>query len=279
MPKTNASIFHIAKYTLIDDVRQKSFLVMFVLCVLAILLVRGCYSGNVMINGRALDADTVVRVVSKVIFHLIAVGSMLLAALLSMRVFKRDRDEGMLSCILSKPITRSRYVAGKILGLWGLSVTFMLVLHGIVFIMASVNLKMILAEFLVASLLCSMNLLFVVVAVLVFSLLIPDIIAFLAVMGIGIVSFAAEGVFAISQSAMGQAMMQQQSGAQPDVGVWTVVYYLWPKLSGVQYFASSLIGREEFRGVLSFYPIANIFVYVAILGALLFRQFQKEDIL
>jgi ABC-type transport system involved in multi-copper enzyme maturation permease subunit len=277
MPKARSPIIRIAKYTLMDEVRQKSFIVMFVICALAILLVRGCYQGNFMVNGQTLDADTVIRVVSKVIFHMIAAGATLLTALLSMRVFRRDRDEGMQSCILSKPVTRRQYVAGKILGLWALSVIFMFILHGIVFILASITLKLVMPEYLLASLLCSFNLLFVVVAVLLFSLLMPDIIAFLCAMGIGIVSFVADGIFAISHSPMGQSMIQQP-GSQSDLTGWKVVYYLWPKLSGTQQFASSLIGRDGFPGLLSIYPLINVLISVLILGALLFWRFGNEDI-
>jgi len=278
MPKKLPPIIRIATYTLTDAVRQKSFLILFVVCALAILLVRGCYSGNFMVNGQALDADAVIRFVSKAIFHMIAAGAMLLAALLSMRVFKRDRDEGMQSCILSKPVTRAQYVAGKVLGLWALSMIFMFILHGIVFIITSVNLKVIMLEYLMASLLCSFNLLFVVVAVLLFSLLMSDIIAFLCVMGIGIVSFVADGIFAISHSQIGQAMMQQP-GASPDLTGWKVAYYAWPKLSGIQQFASSLIGGEGFQGILSIYPLINILVYILIIGAILFWRFGNEDII
>jgi len=277
MSNARYPLIQIAGYTLTDEVRQKSFIAMFVICALAIMLVRSCYSGNFMVNGRALDADTVVRVVSRVIFHLVAAGSAILAALLSMRVLKRDREEGMLACILSKPIPRRHYVAGKILGLWALSVVFMFVLHFIVFVLASISLRVVMAELLIASLLCALNLLFVVLAVLFFSLLTSDIMAFLGVMGIGIVSFVVDGIFAISQSPMGQAMMQQ-SGSRSDMSVGKVIYYLWPKLSGVQQFAVSLIGREESVGFTSLYSSVNILVYILILGALLFWRFEKEDI-
>ncbi len=278
MAKILPPIIRIAKYTLTDEVRQKSFIILFVICALAILLVRGCYSGNFMVNGQALDADAVIRFVSKAIFHMIAAGAMLLAALLSMRVFKRDRDEGMQSCILSKPVTRAQYVAGKVFGLWVLSIIFMFILHGIVCIITSVNMKVIMLEFLMASLLCSFNLLFVVVAVLLFSLLMSDIIAFLCVMGIGIISFVADGIFAISHSQIGQAMMQQPE-ASSDLTGWKVAYYAWPKLSGIQQFASSLIGGEGFQGFLSIYPLINILVYILIIGAILFWRFGNEDII
>lgn len=133
-------------------------------------------------------------------------------------------------------------------------------------------------EYLMASLLCSLNLLFVVIAVLLLSLLMPDIVAFLCVMAIGIVGFVADGISAISHSQMAQAMMQQ-SGSQSDFTVWKVVYYLWPKLSGTQQVASSFISSEGFKGFGSVYPILNVLIYVLILGALLFWRFRNEDII
>ena len=278
MPKALPPIIRIAKYTLTDEVWQKSFVVMFVICAIFIFLIRGCYQGNFMVNGQVLDAGTVIRGVSKVTFHVIAAGVMLVTALLSMRVFRRDRDDGMQSCILSKPIARWQYVAGKILGLWALSIIFMFILHSIVFITTSINLKVIMPEYLIASLLCSFNLLFVVVAVLLLSLLMPDIVAFLCVLGIGLVGFVADGIFAISHSQMAQAMIQQP-GSQSDLTWWKVVYYLWPKLSGTQQFASSFIGSEGFHGFGSIYPLINVLFYCLILGTLLFRRFRNEDII
>jgi ABC-type transport system involved in multi-copper enzyme maturation permease subunit len=277
--KTLPPITKITKYTLIDEVRHKSFVIMFVICAICVFLIRGCYQGNYMVNGQALDAGTVVRALSKVTFHIIGAGVMVIAALLSMRIFRRDRNEGMQSCVLSKPIARWQYVMGKIIGLWVLSVLFMFILHSIVFLITSINLKVFMPEYLVASLLCSVNLLFVVIAVLLLSLLMPDIVAFLCVLGIGIVSFVADGIAAASHSQMAQAMIQQ-SGSRPesDLTWWKVVYYLWPKLFGVQQLASTLIERESFHGFDSIYPLINVLLYCLILGALLFKRFRTEDI-
>ena len=105
MPKALPPIIRIAKYTLTDEVRQKSFIVMFAICAIFIFLIRGCFQGNYMVNGQALDTGTVIRTVSKLTFHVIAAGVMFVTALLSMRVFKRDRDDGMQSCILLSPRT------------------------------------------------------------------------------------------------------------------------------------------------------------------------------
>ena len=272
-------IIRIAKYTLIDEVRQRSFIIMFVICAIFVFLIRGCYQGNYMVNGQLLDAGTVVITLSKVTFHIIGAGVMIIAALLSMRIFRRDRNEGMQSCILSKPITRWHYVIGKIIGLWFLSVLFMFILHSIVFLITSINLKVFMPEYLIASLLCSLNLLFVVIAVLLLSLLMPDIVAFLCVLSIGVIGFVADGIAAISQSQMAQAMMQQSTAhLLSDLTWWKVVYYLWPKVSDMQLLASSLIGSESFHGLWSIYPLINVLVYCLILGALLFRRFRNEDI-
>ena len=272
-------ITRITKYTLIDEVQQRSFVVMFVICAICVFLVRGCYQGNYMVNGQVLDAGTIVKTLSKAVFHVISTGVMVIAALLSMRIFRRDRNEGMLSCILSKPIARWQYVMGKILGLWVLSTIFMFVLHGIVFLITSINLKVFMPEYLLASLLCSINLLFVIIAVLLLSLLMSDIVAFLSVLGVGVVGFVADGIAAASHSQIAQAMLQQPSGhLQSDITWWKVVYVLWPKLLGVQQLASSLIDSESSRGFGTVYPLINVFIYCIILGVLLFKRFRNEDI-
>jgi hypothetical protein len=77
---------------------------------------------------------------------------------------------------------------------------------------------------------------------------------------------------------MAQAMIQQPV-SQSGLTGWKVVYYLWPKLSGTQQFASAFIGREGFHGFGSIYPLINIFIYCLVLGALVFWRFRNEDII
>ena len=273
-------ITRITKYTLIDEVQQRSFVVMFVFCALCVFLIRGCYQGNYVVNGQALDAATIVRTLSKATFHVIGGVVMVIAALLSMRIFRRDRNEGMQSCILSKPIARWQYVTGKIIGLWFVSTLFMFILHSIVFLVTSINLRVFMPGYLFGSLLCSINLLFVVIAVLLLSLLMPDIVAFLSVLGVGVVGFVADGIAAASHSQIVQAILQQ-SGSHPqtDLTWWKVVYFLWPKLLDVQQLASSLIESESlFQGFGHIYPLINVLLYCLILGALLFKRFRNDDV-
>lgn len=268
----------IAKYTFIDDVRQRGFLVMFAILVAIVLLSRGCYQGSYMVDGRLVDTGMVVGSISQAAFHMIVFGTMLITALLSMRLLKRDRDEGMQALILSKPITRSQYMLGKVLGIWFLSSLFMASLHFIVFLIASVTLGAVKPGYLVASLLASSNLLFVVIAVLLLTLLMPDILAVLMVIGVGVIGLVGDGLYALGQSQTAQAILQQ-SGARPPSGLtfWRVIYSVWPKLSGTARFAASFVdGSFSSRLV---YPFINILLYCLILGFLLLLKFRRQEIL
>jgi ABC-type transport system involved in multi-copper enzyme maturation permease subunit len=277
--KRSSPMVKIAKYTLFDEVRQRSFVVMFALCVVLVFLARGCYQGNYVVNGQALDPGTVAGTVSKAIFHIIAIVTMLIAALVSMRVFRRDRDEGTQSCILSKPITRRHYVLGKILGLWLLSAVFMFVLHAMVFLIASITMRAVMPGYLVASILCCLDLLFVVVAVLLLSLLMPEIVALLCVMGIAVVGLVIDGIHAVGSSQVFQAVTAATDGrARADLSSEKILYYLWPKLSGMQHFASSFINGEGSPGFSAIYPLVNIALYCLLVGALLLWRFGKEEI-
>ena len=243
--KVLSPITRVAKYTIIDEVRHKSFIVMFIVCAISVLLIRGCSQGNYMVNGQHLDAGTVVRALSKVTFHVIATGVMIIAALLAMRIFSRDRNEGLQSCVLSKPIARWQYVAGKIIGLWSLSILFMFILHSIVFLITSIDLNTFMPEYLVASLLCSINLLFVVIAVLLLSLLMSDIVAFLCVLGVGIVGFVADGIAAASHSQIVQAMVQQSGSHQQSNLAVKGQGYLPPP--GPRLFSTSVFSGRAFQ--------------------------------
>jgi MFS family permease len=109
-------IKRIAKYTLIDEVQQRSFVVMFVICAICVFLVRGCYQGNYMVNGQALDAATIIRTLSKATFHVIGAGVMVITALLSMRI-PEMKDRGAYMGINSSIQQVSGGIASFVAGL------------------------------------------------------------------------------------------------------------------------------------------------------------------
>jgi len=279
MPEPFSPILRIAKYTVADEVKQRSAVVMFVILAILVFSVRGCFKGTYMVNGQMLDPETITLKLSQAIFHLIAAFSIFITALISMRVLRRDRDEGVQACIMSRPIERWQYLAGKILGLWFLVIVFMFILHGIVFVIASMNMGTVMPRYLIASLLCFLNLFLVVVATLLLTIFLPEMVALPCILGIGIASWVIDGIYALSNSRIFQAMVHPGGVQQPsDLTLGKVAYFLWPKLSGTQHWASAMIGNNVDYGYMSLYPFINVLAYCFIIGILLFRRFKKADI-
>ena len=276
MKTTCATLATLAWWTITDEFRQRSVVIFFAACAAFMFVIRGCYTGSYVVNGEALDAATIV---SQATFHVVAAGVMMLAALLAMRIFKRERDDGTQAYLLSRPITRWHYLAGKVAGLWLGSAASMLALHGVLFLMTFLNAHAVIPGYLTASLLCSVNLLLVVLAVMALSLWLPDFLAFLAIMGVGVVSFIGHGVEAAAQNPMVQSAMQQ-SDAQGAHGLpwWKAAWILWPKLGGLQVTASSLIGSESFSAGALVNPLVNVVVFCCVLGALCYIGFSREEI-
>ena len=276
MKTTCATIATLAWWTIIDEFRQRSVVIFFAACAAFMFVMRGCYQGAYVVNGEALDAATIV---SQATFHVVAAGVMMIAALMAMRIFKRERDDGTQAYLLSRPIARWHYLAGKVAGLWLGSAASMLALHGVLFLMAFLNAHAVILGYLTASLLCSVNLLLVVLAVMALSLWLPDFLAFLAILGVGVVSFIGHGVEAAAQNPMVQSALQQ-SGAQGAHGFpwWKAAWILWPKLGGLQVAASSLIGSESFSAGALVNPLVNVVVFCCVLGALCYLGFSREEI-
>jgi len=273
-------ILKIGRYTITDHVRQKSFIVMFLVGSAFVFFTRSCYHGDYLVNGRILGHGAVAGIFAKMSFHSIALAMMVLAALLAMRAFRYDRDHGMQACIMAKPITRTQYVLGKILGIWTLVLACMFVLHGIVFCLMALRVKVFMPAFLASSVLCSLNLLAVIVGVLLLSLFLPDFIAFMAAMAATLPSYVSHGVHALNQSRMLESIVRPQGASEPsDVTVSSVMYYLWPKLSELQIAAASLIDPGGSCGWGEIYPFLNVLAYGLVLTALLLWLFRGAEII
>ena len=98
-------ILHIIRHTIFDQVKQKSLMVIFIICGFFVLGIKNCYQGNYMINSQQVDGAMVALGVSKAMFNIVATVAMIIAALFSMRIIKRERDDGTQSTILSKPVS------------------------------------------------------------------------------------------------------------------------------------------------------------------------------
>ncbi len=262
----------IAKYTVYDLIHQKSFFVLLGVSVGFVLLLRGCYSGNYVVNGKALDNVTVAWHASIVAFHIVAAGVLLIATILSMNLFRRDGEDGTVQYMLSKPVSRIAYAFGRALGVWLVAFAFMFVLHLAIFIITLVSAGGTMPGYLAASCLCSVNVLFVVLLVCLLSLFMPDFAAAFAGVVVAGISFIADSVFHAAQSNLVQSVMAHQPIHAPP---WAMA---WPKVCSLQYYAVSLIKGGDFHSIGPVHPLIVMTVYVFLAASGLALAFQRKEI-
>jgi ABC-type transport system involved in multi-copper enzyme maturation permease subunit len=263
----------ITGYTIFDQMRHKSFYVLLGLCLIFVLMIRGCYSGQYVVNGKLLDSIAVAWYVSNIVFQVIAAGMFLMVILLSMKIITRDHDDGSLVLFLSRPVFRQQYILGRIAGTWFLCLVFMFILHAAVFLTLWARTGTIIFGYLAASLVCSINLLFIAVLVCFLSLYLPDFISAVFTVGILFIGYISDGGYQILNSQILKAAIPSAVPSSP--AVWRIVY---PKVYMVQAYAASIIDQGSFHNMGPVNPIVNIIIYIVLITALMLAGFNKKEI-
>lgn len=259
----------VTRFTIQDELHNRSFYFFTVVAVLFVLLLRGCFGSNMNVNGQNLNSTTVGYYTSIVAFNIIAAAGALVGVLLAMRLLRRDRDDGMVSAILSKPVNRIEYMAGKVAGIWVIAYAFTFVLHLTVYIIMLVHTGGRIPFFIPASLLTSINVLFAVIVVMLLSCILPDVMAALVTIGIAAISLATDSFAALS----GAVSIQSSSAS-----IWHYVGVAWPKIVALQFYTTTLIKETEFHSTNVIHPVFNVIIYCIAGCALLFWKFSREEL-
>jgi ABC-type transport system involved in multi-copper enzyme maturation permease subunit len=265
------NFWKLLKFTVIDLVHQKSFFILLAVSILFVLLLRGCYKQDYTVNGQHISSVTVAWNASIVAFHIISSAALLVAMLLSLGAFRRDKDDGSLLYILSRPVTRTQYLLAKIAGLWAVSFLFMFALHLTILIIAYSNSGGFIPGYALASLVCSLNVLFMVVAISLLSLVLPEFAAALVSIGIVAVGFISDSFFQAAKSDLLKSALQ--SMAPPTL--WRIA---WPKIASLQYYAVSLIDNGNVHVMGAIHPLVNVALWIAALGSIFIWRFRREEL-
>lgn len=263
----------ITGYTIRDQMRHKSFYVLLGISIILVLMIRGCYNSDYMVNGKVLDSIAVAWHVSRIVFQVIAAGMFLMAAMLSMTIFSRDHADGSLVLFLCRSVFRWQYVFGRVIGTWALCLVFMLILHSTIFLTVWTKTGAIISGYLTASLICSINLLFIIACVCLLSLFMPDFISVIFTMGILFVGFVSDGGYQIINSEILKSVAP--TVVKSDPALWRILY---PKIFMVQTYASSFISKSEFNNMGPFHPILNLSFFILLLMTLMLIRFNKKEV-
>jgi len=267
------SFLKITGYTIRDQMRHKSFYVLLGLSILFVLMIRGCYSGQYVVNGKQLGNITVAWHVSKIVFQVIASGMFLIVILLSMKIFSRDHEDGSLVLFLSRQVFRWQYILGRITGTWFLCLVFMFILHATIFLTVWVKTGVTIPGYLTASLVCSINLLLIAVSVCFLSLYLPDFISAAFTCGILFVGYISDVGYQILNSEILKTAVPSAAVSPP--ALWRILY---PKVYMVQAYADSIIGQSSFNNMGPLHPILNVSFFIILITALMLVVFNKKEI-
>ncbi len=260
----------ITQFTIIDQIRVKSFLVFLLISMGLLFITRGCYFSDYIISGQNIDSF---GPVSRIFFQIIVLGMLLMVSMISMKIFSRDQNNGSVHMFLSRPVKRWEYILGRISGTWFLCSCFMLILHFTMVLIIFIHTKELHLSYLGASLVCSVNLLFTIVAVCLFSLFLPDFISAMLVIVLLCIGFISDGGHKVLSSDMLTTFAP--SVADQSIAPWRIFY---PKFFMVQVYADSLINQSKFVSIGSIHPLVNIFVFIILIIICMLYIFNKKEI-
>ena len=267
------NVIKITIYTMRDQMRHKSFYVLLGLSILFILTIRGCYDSGFTVNGKMVDTAAVAWHVSKIVFHLIGAGMYLMVAMLSMKIFSRDHEDGSTVLFLARSVFRWQYVLGRVTGTWALCLVFMFILHSTIFLTVWAKTGTIISGYLTASLVCSINLLFVIACVCFLSLFMPDFISAFFTMGILFVGFISDGGYQFINSDIVRFAVPSSTNGGP--ALWRVLY---PKVFMLQAYADAIISKSEFHNMGPFHPLLNLSFFILLIMMLMLGCFNRKEI-
>jgi ABC-type transport system involved in multi-copper enzyme maturation permease subunit len=260
----------IACYTIADRMKPKSIYLFLFVSIGLLITTRGCYSADYVINGRHVES---IWHVSRIVFQAISMAMLLMATMISMRIFTRDQNDGSVQMFLSRPVRRWEYALGRIFGTWLLTTAFMFILHLTVLVIIWLHTDKMPLGYIGASLICSVNLLFVICAVCLFSIFLPDFISAFFTLGLLCAGYVSDGGYKLLNTETITAF-----AAQPvdiTLSTWRVLY---PKLFMVQAYADSLITDTEFVTIGAIHPLINVGFFIVFLLALTVFVFNKKSI-
>ena len=261
--------------TLSDELHHKSVYVLGACAVLFVLMLRGCFEGDMVVNGQRVDGVTIGWHASMIAFHLIAGAGVVVGILLGMRVLRREKTAGGTAAILAAPVRRIEYLTGKVTGVWIVAYGLTFILHLTVYLIMLFQTGGRIVLFLPASFLISLNILFTVVLVMLLSQLVPDIVAALTGGIVWIVGYFSDTIYMASQHEAMKSILRQMNRREQPLALWRVI---WPKMTALQYFAVARIKDVPFHMPGPVHPLVNVAAFLLLVSLLLWWQFSREEI-
>lgn len=260
------TLLAIARIETRECLRSKSIYVIFVLMLSFILLNRGCTMGNSPVTSTILSQHAQQNLPVSIAFHIISFWSMVLCGLIASSVLPKELEEKKLIMVLSRPVKRSVFLAGKMFAVFFLSSLSFFLFISIFFVFRYLDGGYINPKIIPASFIFQLNIILMTLGGFFSSLLLPRMLAPLAGLFVYMMSFAIEIPFYFNRLRLiwePSALLQ-------------TVHRLFPRVGEVQFLCGSLMNSlpamKEF-----IVPVSNVLLYSLILWLLVVFIFNRKQ--
>lgn len=261
------TLFAIARLEIKQCLRTKMFYVICLLMLSFVLLSRGCTMGNSPVASTILSQNARQNLPVSIAFHMISFWSMVLCGLIASSVLPKELEEKKLIMVLSRPVKRCVFLAGKMLAVFFLSSLFFFLFISIFFVFRYLDGAYINPKIVPASIIFQLNIILMVIGGFFSSLLLPRMLAPLAGLFVYMISFGIEIPFYFNRL---RILWEPSALLQ-------TVHTLFPRIGEVQFLCGSLLhslpSMKEF-----FVPIGNVILYSVILWLLVVVIFNRKQI-
>ncbi len=170
-------LWTITKNAIRECFRYRIVYFIFAMAVLFILIGKGCNPGTVKGKGVFFDETSLFNFAAALAYHGIAFWSMITCGLLASQILVRDIDDGTVQLVLSRPLSTSSYLAGKLLAVFLVSVLNIIVLGALFFLMFSIESGTIPYRIFLGFAVLPLNILVLLLLNALFSLVLPRIVS------------------------------------------------------------------------------------------------------
>jgi ABC-type transport system involved in multi-copper enzyme maturation permease subunit len=261
------SVWAIAQIGLKKQLRNKVLYFIFALTLLSIFAGRGCNTGTVIGSGLLLNKEMRSTIIITTVFHIITFWGLGLCGLIASGVLPKELEDKTALMVLSRPISRTQYLFGKLLSVLFISTAMLFSLGSIFIVLLYFDTGYAPVNIIPGFIMLLINYIFVAVSSFCLSLCIPRVIVPFIGLLVYLTSISLEMPFYFNKI---------RSIWEPSA-VFTTLHALFPQLGGVQFLCGSFIQSiPSFNDCLI--PLTNVILYSFLLWILVIVMFGKKQL-
>ena len=264
------SLFAVATNTFYENLQNKVLYIFLGLAVLFLFISSCMFSGQMNVNGQVLDPRQIAGFASTVAYGLVTFFGLLITIMLSMGILPGELESGSIVFQLTRPIGRSRFLLGKLLGTFYTIAVATFALTSGYYLLLAARARVFYPGLYFGWALALLDLAVMLLFVALFTLLVPRVVAGL----FGFLLFFASLIIGIEP--LKQYCLSDQANL-PTKTIFIISSVFIPHLEDLWSIGKGLATRASLTP-LELLPILYVALYALALASIALVLFQKRDL-